>query len=142
MKVSKIFEFDAAHMLDTHDGKCRNLHGHTYRLEVTLSGSLLQGGPKDGMVCDFADLKSSVQQWVLSRFDHAFLYDCRNSHETELGRLLESWGRKTLALPCRTTAENMAVHIFDSLRQHKLPVAAVKLWETPSSCVEYTGADT
>ena len=61
MKITKIFTFDSSHMLDGHDGKCQNLHGHTYRLEVEVSGSLIQGGAKDGMVADFADVKACVR---------------------------------------------------------------------------------
>ena len=61
MKITKIFTFDSSHMLDGHDGKCQNLHGHTYKLEITVSDDPVRGGPKDGMVMDFTDLKAIVK---------------------------------------------------------------------------------
>lgn len=140
MNITRIFTFDAAHMLDTHDGKCRNLHGHTYRLEVTLSGSLIQGGAKDGMVCDFSDVKHDIEQHIISRFDHALLYDSNNANECELAALLEQWGKKTLRLPCRTTAENMAAYIYHTLEDAKLPVSHIRLWETPNAYCDYSGS--
>lgn len=64
MKITKIFTFDSSHMLDGHDGKCQNLHGHTYKLEITVSDDPVRGGPKDGMVMDFTDLKAIVKQHI------------------------------------------------------------------------------
>ena len=54
LKIAKEFSFDIAHMLDGHDGKCKNLHGHTYRLQVEVGGPLHASGPKAGMVMDYA----------------------------------------------------------------------------------------
>ena len=61
LKIAKEFSFDIAHMLDGHDGKCKNLHGHTYRLQVEVGGPLHASGPKAGMVMDYADLKDIVK---------------------------------------------------------------------------------
>lgn len=71
MKITKIFTFDSSHMLDGHDGKCQNLHGHTYKLEITVSDGIIKGGAKDGMVMDFTDLKAIVKQHITDPFDHA-----------------------------------------------------------------------
>ncbi|WP_338809617.1 6-carboxytetrahydropterin synthase QueD [Neisseria leonii] len=139
MKITKIFTFDAAHMLDGHDGKCQNLHGHTYSLEITVSGGLIGGGAKDGMVMDFSDLKNMVRQAVIEPFDHAFLYDGSNGRESRIAALLESWDMKTLRLNRRTTAENLAADIYGRLKNTGLAVCRVKLWETPASCAEYEG---
>ncbi|MDO4640405.1 MAG: 6-carboxytetrahydropterin synthase QueD [Neisseria sp.] len=139
MKITKIFTFDSSHMLDGHDGKCQNLHGHTYRLEVTVSGSLIEEGAKAGMVMDFTDLKSIVRQTVTEPFDHAFLYHGANPRECQIAALLEGWKMKTLRLDARTTAENMAVEIYRRLREGGLDVCRIKLWETPESCAEYEG---
>jgi len=87
MKITKIFTFDSSHMLDGHDGKCQNLHGHTYKLEITVSAPVIQGGAKDGMVMDFTDLKAIVKQHITDPFDHAFIYHGNNERESHFGRL-------------------------------------------------------
>ncbi|QEY23502.1 6-carboxytetrahydropterin synthase QueD [Neisseria animalis] len=139
MKITKIFTFDSSHMLDGHDGKCQNLHGHTYKLEITVSDGLIQGGAKDGMVMDFTDLKAIVKQQIIDPFDHAFIYDGSNERESRIAALLEEWNMKTLRLQRRTTAENMTVEIYGRLQNAGINVCSVKLWETPTSCAEYEG---
>lgn len=139
MKISKIFTFDASHMLDGHDGKCQNLHGHTYQLEVTVASILINEGAKAGMVMDFADLKTSVKQTILEPFDHAFLYHGNNERESQIAALLEGWQMKTLRLNQRTTAENLAIEMYHRLQAVGVPVCRIKLWETPTSYAEYEG---
>ena len=139
MKISKIFTFDASHMLDGHDGKCQNLHGHTYQLEVTVASILISEGAKAGMVMDFADLKTWVKQTILEPFDHAFLYHGNNERESQIAALLESWQMKTLRLNQRTTAEHLAIEMYHRLQAVGVPVCRIKLWETPTSYAEYEG---
>lgn len=139
MKISKIFTFDASHMLDGHDGKCQNLHGHTYQLEVTVASILISEGAKAGMVMDFADLKTWVKQTILEPFDHAFLYHGNNERESQIAALLEGWQMKTLRLNQRTTAENLAIEMYHRLQAVGVPVCRIKLWETPTSYAEYEG---
>ena len=139
MKITKIFTFDSSHMLDGHDGKCQNLHGHTYKLEITVSDGIVRGGPKDGMVMDFTDLKTIVKKYITDPFDHAFIYHGDNGRECQIAALLEGWNMKTLRLPCRTTAENMSIEMYDRLKNAGLNVHSVKLWETPTSRAEYEG---
>ena len=139
MKISKIFTFDASHMLDGHDGKCQNLHGHTYQLEVTVASILISEGAKAGMVMDFADLKTSVKQTILEPFDHAFLYHGNNERESQIAALLEGWQMKTLRLNQRTTAEHLAIEMYHRLQAVGVPVCRIKLWETPTSYAEYEG---
>lgn len=139
MKISKIFTFDASHMLDGHDGKCQNLHGHTYQLEVTVASILINEGAKAGMVMDFADLKASVKQTILEPFDHAFLYHGNNERESQIAALLEGWQMKTLRLNQRTTAEHLAIEMYHRLQAVGVPVCRIKLWETPTSYAEYEG---
>ncbi|HGJ8572716.1 TPA: 6-carboxytetrahydropterin synthase QueD [Neisseria gonorrhoeae] len=141
MKITKIFTFDSSHMLDGHDGKCQNLHGHTYKLEITVSDGTIKGGAKDGMVMDFTDLKAIVKQHITDHFDHAFIYHGGNGRESQIAALLEGCNMKTLRLPCRTTAENMAVEMYCRLKNAGLNVCRVKLWETPTSCAEYEGGE-
>ena len=113
--ITKQFKFEAAHSLPNHDGKCKNLHGHSYVLEVTVSGSIIQDGPKEGMVMDFADLSHIVESEIVSQWDHQFLNDM---------------------LPFTTTAENLTVECFKRIETKGINVTKVKLWETAKSFVE------
>ncbi|WP_082283093.1 6-pyruvoyl trahydropterin synthase family protein, partial [Neisseria gonorrhoeae] len=101
----------------------------------------IKGGAKDGMVMDFTDLKAIVKQHITDHFDHAFIYHGGNGRESQIAALLEGWNMKTLRLPCRTTAENMAVEMYCRLKNAGLNVCRVKLWETPTSCAEYEGGE-
>ena len=113
--ITKQFKFEAAHSPPNHDGKCRNLHGHSYVLEVTVSGEIIQGGIKDGMVMDFADLSEIVECEIISQWDHQFLNDI---------------------LPFTTTAENLATECFQRIEAKGVNVTKIKLWETAKSFVE------
>lgn len=138
-KTAKQFTFDMAHLLDGHDGKCQNLHGHTYILQVEVSGCLHSDGAKRGMVIDFGDLKALVKQYVLDRMDHAFIYDQYSQKESEIAAVLQKHHSKTYPLTTRSTAEEMARHIFQILKTDaKIPVCRVCLWETPTSWCEYS----
>lgn len=135
-KIAKEFQFDACHMLDGHNGKCHNLHGHTYRLLVEISNELITSGSSADMVMDYADIKSIVKQQIIDQLDHAYLYNQNNTNERQIAELLQQMQRKVFAFPCRTTAEGMSKFIFDRL-SHFLPVSMIKLWETPTSYCEY-----
>ncbi|MDG6457467.1 6-carboxytetrahydropterin synthase QueD [Glaesserella parasuis] len=136
-KIAKEFSFDMAHMLDGHDGKCKNLHGHTYTLQVEITGELHTNGAKSGMVMDYSDLKVAVKQYILDKMDHAFIYDSTSEKECKVATLLQSLDSKTFGIPARTTAEQMAKYIFDTLTAEGLPVSLIRLWETPTSYCEY-----
>lgn len=137
-RVSKEFSFDMAHLLDGHDGKCQNLHGHTYKLQVEVAGDLLVDGAKKSMVMDFSDLKAVVKKAILDPMDHAFIYDQTSERESKIAMLLQELQSKTFGVNFRTTAEEMARFIFQRLKyDEKLPISAVRLWETPTSFCEY-----
>ncbi|WP_273392954.1 6-carboxytetrahydropterin synthase QueD [Actinobacillus porcinus] len=135
-KVSKEFSFDMAHILDGHDGKCQNLHGHTYKLQVEVSGDLVADGAKKGMVVDFTDVKRIVKATILDPMDHAFIYDTTSERECKIAALLNELNSKTFGIPVRTTAEEMARFMFNRLKD-QLPISAIRLWETPTSFCEY-----
>lgn len=137
-KIAKKFSFDMAHMLDGHDGKCQNLHGHTYTLQVEIGGELHTSGAKSGMVMDYSDLKAIVKTHILDKMDHAFIYDSTSERECQVANLLNSLNSKTFSIPTRTTAEQMAKYIFDTLCDVGLPVSLIRLWETPTSYCEYS----
>ncbi|KGQ45936.1 6-carboxytetrahydropterin synthase QueD [Gallibacterium anatis] len=138
LKVAKEFSFDMAHLLDGHDGKCQNLHGHTYKLQVIVSGETEDNGAKKGMVIDFADLKRAVNELIISPMDHAFIYDQSSERETKIAQLLQQLNSKTFALPVRSTAENLAQFIFQRLQENVgFHLHSIRLWETPTSFAEY-----
>ncbi|WNS45083.1 6-carboxytetrahydropterin synthase QueD [Paenibacillus sp. MMS20-IR301] len=139
VSVCKIFTFDAAHQLIGHQGKCSNLHGHTYKLEIVLKGvpSVEEGSSGEGFVIDFSEIKRIVKQSVVDRLDHAFL---AMGNEPVLDTL-KATGSKVAQLSFRTTAENLSAYIAYELKQAALPVYSVKLWETPTSWAEVRAAD-
>ena len=137
-RVSKEFSFDMAHLLDVHDGKCPNLHVQTYKLLVEVAGDLLVDGAKKSMVMDFSDLKAVVKKAILEPMDHAFIYDQTSERESKIAMLLQELQSKTFGVNFRTTAEEMARFIFQRLKyDEKLPISAIRLWETPTSFCEY-----
>ena len=111
--MTRSFTFDAAHQLPWHAGKCRNLHGHTYRLEVGVEGPVSE----HGIVWDFADLNELVRREVLDRFDHQYLNDLMDNPTAEL-IAADIWKR------LETTALS------------PLTLAHLKLWEGADSAVE------
>ncbi|MFD1887695.1 6-carboxytetrahydropterin synthase QueD [Paenibacillus wenxiniae] len=134
VKVCKIFSFDSAHQLVNHKGKCANVHGHTYKLEVNLKAEpiLSEGSTDEGFVIDFSDLKAIVKEEVINEFDHAFIAQGNEpSYET-----IKNSGSKVCLLGFRTTVENMATYICWKLAKRNLPVHSVKLWETPTGWAE------
>jgi 6-pyruvoyltetrahydropterin/6-carboxytetrahydropterin synthase len=110
--VTRTFAFEAAHELPWHEGRCRRLHGHSYRLEVTVEGPV---GP-NGMVVDFADVKAVVQREVVDRYDHHYLNDVVDN----------------------PTAELLAHDIWKVLEAGGLALARLRLWETADCSVELT----
>lgn len=120
MFLTKKFTFDSAHKLPNHKGKCKNLHGHTYVLEVTIRGGVDE---KTGMVMDFKDIKEVVSELVLEKIDHQYI-------------------NEIIRVP---TAENTAKWIWEILYKNFLKygvkLQAIKLWENPDSYVTYKLSD-
>jgi 6-pyruvoyltetrahydropterin/6-carboxytetrahydropterin synthase len=132
--VTKTIRFDAAHILTNHQGLCKNLHGHTYRVDVSVT----QGdGDTSDMVIDFKDLKRIASEVVCERFDHAFIYNTESAGEREIAAVVEKNGMRTVAIPFRSTAENLARMFFGELKARIPGLSAVKVWETADSCAEY-----
>lgn len=150
LSITKIFNYEAAHALKGYDGLCANIHGHSYRLEVTVSkagisaepGSYLQSGnddPKNGMLMDFSDLKTLVNRAVIDDFDHALVL---NADTDPL--LLEQLGknyRKIIRTDFQPTSENM-VSFFAQRLIGVLPsgirLVRLRLYETATSFTDWT----
>lgn len=124
--------FDSAHFLADYYGKCENLHGHRWRLEVTLeSPELQQDGTMQDMVLDFGVFKKAVRDLAES-LDHTFLVE-EGTLAPQTVAALESEGFTLTVLPFRTTAENLARYCFEQLAAQRLPVAQVEVDETPNN---------
>lgn len=137
--VCKIFTFDAAHQLMDHKGKCCNLHGHTYKLEVLLKGPVIgaDNPSEEGFVIDFSDLKHIVKELVVDKLDHAFL---AMGNEPIID-ILRTTNSKIALLGFRTTVENLCSFICYQLKEAGLPVYSVKLWETPTAWAQVKASD-
>lgn len=140
MEITTRLEFDAGHRIPDHKSQCRNLHGHRYAIEITLSGDIIQAehASDNGMVMDFADVKRIARETIVDRWDHAFLV---YQGDTAVLDFLNSLpGHKTVVFPTIPTAENMAAEAFRLLKaqyrgtfDHHLQLVKVRLYETPNS---------
>ncbi len=143
IRITKRYSFELAHALYAHDGGCAQVHGHSYVLEVTLLGvpRVEPGHPKNGMVMDFADLKTIVNKEVVHRYDHALLLS--EQHRETIGTLGSPFG-KVLFVPWQPTCENMVLDIVARIGT-QLPAGvsllAVRLHETATSYAEWNAHD-
>ena len=132
--VTKTVKFDAAHVLTNHQGLCKNLHGHTYRVDVSVAQT--EDDDRD-MVIDFKDLKGIANEVICDRFDHAFIYNTASAGEKEIAAVVEKNGMRTVAIPFRSTAENLAKMFYGELKLRIPGLSSVRVWETAESCAEY-----
>ncbi len=133
-----------AHTLYEYDGLCRNIHGHSYNLEVTISGEPRNepGHPKDGMVLDFSELKAIVKSRIVDIFDHALMVN--NLVPEEQMQLLRQTTNRIIVVDFQPTSENIVVYIAEILQQH-LPAGvnlfSIRLFETVTSFAEWFASD-
>ena len=124
--IVKEFRFEAAHHLPFHEGGCRRLHGHSYRLQIGIGEELKNTyGPETGMVMDFSRLKRIVNEQIVAEFDH----QCLNDINPLCGEGEMPWPGDT------PTAEMMSIWIMNRLAPH-IPIKLVRLWETETSYAE------
>lgn len=131
--VTKTVRFDAAHILTNHAGLCRNLHGHTYRVDVSVAADDVAD-----MVIDFKDLKNIANEVICERFDHSFIYSTSSEGEREIAAVVERHGMRTVPIPCRSTAENLARMFYNDLKPRIPGLASVRVWETADSSAVYS----
>ncbi len=140
IQVTKEFSFEMAHALEGHDGACSRIHGHSYRLWVTVAGEPSGDGssPKQGMVVDFGDLKRLVGERIISRFDHAFVVR-RTADNSALVDAMSAHYEGVRIIDWQPTSENLVSHFAELLRP-VLPVGvtlrAIRLSETATSYAE------
>lgn len=128
--------FDSAHFLSGYAGKCANLHGHRWKVEVSVAQEALQEqGQCRGMILDFGDVKKAVRR-IADFFDHATIYEEGTLKAATIAAFQEE-NFRLLAVPFRPTAENFARHIYELLQKENLPVHGVAVYETPENCAVY-----
>jgi len=144
IRVTKEFTFETAHALWKYDGPCRNVHGHSYKLFVTLIGEPLNDteNPKNGMVMDFGDLKETVNREIVRIFDHAVVISNRLGSE-KLDAINKMFGN-VLVVDYQPTCENLIADMADRIKIH-LPVNtslhSLRLYETATSYAEWFADD-
>ena len=145
IRITKDFRFETGHALYGYNGKCKNIHGHNFKLSVTVTGSPIidKSNPKYGMVIDFSDLKEIVNKEIISVFDHATVFN-KNTPHVEEGEFLMERGHKILLIDYQPTSEMMVLN-FAKLITSKLPshitLHSLKLQETDTSCAEWFASD-
>ncbi|GAA0713552.1 6-carboxytetrahydropterin synthase [Aquimarina litoralis] len=145
IRITKKFTFEAGHALYGYDGKCKNLHGHSYKLSVTVIGEPITDTShvKLGMVMDFGDLKRIVKKDIEDVFDHATIFN-KNTPHLELAQELKRRGHHVILVDYQPSTENMIIDFAAKIKA-KLPenikLHSLKLQETETSYAEWYASD-
>lgn len=145
IRITKQFSFETGHALFGYDGKCKNVHGHSYKLSVTVIGEPIsdRSNVKFGMVIDFSDLKKIVREEIVEKFDHATVFNKTTPH-VELARELESRGHHVILVDYQPTSENMVIDFANKITQRlpeSIALFSLRLQETDSSFAEWFLSD-
>lgn len=129
--------FDSAHFLKGYQGKCSNIHGHRWTIEVTVASDEVEAdGQIRGMIVDFKTLKNDLKD-LADEFDHKFIIEEGSLKEKTKEALLEE-DFAIVGLPFRPTAENLAKYFYDRMEEKEYQVVLVKVYETPNNCAGYS----
>jgi 6-pyruvoyltetrahydropterin/6-carboxytetrahydropterin synthase len=144
IRVTKQFGFEMSHALLNYDGLCRNIHGHSYKLQITVTGEpiSLPGDPKDGMVIDFSQLKQLIREHIVNELDHSLMINEKAPTDklSQLGQMYE----RHHVVPFQPTTENMVVYIAEKVKPllpEHIELFSVRLFETSSSFAEWFAQD-
>jgi 6-pyruvoyltetrahydropterin/6-carboxytetrahydropterin synthase len=145
IRITKQFTFEMAHALHGYDGKCKNIHGHSYKLDVCVIGSPKNSekDPKYGMVIDFGDLKHIVKSEVIEKMDHAIMLNVNSPHK-QLAETLKAEGHKIEEVNYQPTSENMAIDFANRIKPQLadgLELHSLKLRETETAFAEWYAED-
>jgi len=144
--VQKEIEFDAGHRVPLHASKCKNPHGHRYKVRATVAGHLQEEGSATGMVIDFGDIKQLLTERVHDVFDHGFIVHVRDIammkalgqwYDPEHQMYVNDNGWKVIVVDWTPTAEEMAAAIYRDLWDHIPGLQYIDVWETPTSVARY-----
>lgn len=145
IRITKQFNFETGHALYGYDGKCRNVHGHSYKLSVTVIGTpnTDKNHVKFGMVIDFSDLKKIVKEEIVDVFDHATVFN-KNTPHLELAKELSDRGHHVILVDYQPTSEMMIIDFANKIK-NRLPknihLFSLRLQETDTSFAEWFAKD-
>ncbi|MEY3501401.1 MAG: hypothetical protein RL308_3074 [Bacteroidota bacterium] len=145
IRITKQFSFETGHALYGYDGKCKNVHGHSYKLSVTVVGKPItdNSNVKFGMVIDFTDLKKIVKEEIVDQFDHATVFN-KNTPHIELARELQSRDHHVILVEYQPTSENMVIDFANRIKgrlPNGIQLHSLKLQETETSFAEWFQED-
>jgi 6-pyruvoyltetrahydropterin/6-carboxytetrahydropterin synthase len=145
IRITKQFNFETGHALYGYDGKCKNVHGHSYKLSVTVIGTPISDNTnvKWGMVIDFSDLKKIVKEEVVDVFDHAIVFN-KNTPHINLAMTMREQGHNVILADYQPSSENMVIDFAAKIKD-KLPegveLFSLRLQETETSLAEWYASD-
>src|ERR1035437_1671278 len=144
VRITKIFHFEMAHALYGYDGPCKNIHGHSYQLSVTIAGKVDNNNknPKQGMVVDFSVLKEIVNKLIVKELDHALVLNELSPHKKMLNE--NAMFEKIVVTKFQPTCENLLIDFAVIIQKNlpkKIKLHHLKLRETPSSYAEWYASD-
>ncbi|SDE97081.1 6-pyruvoyltetrahydropterin/6-carboxytetrahydropterin synthase [Pricia antarctica] len=145
IRITKQFNFETGHALYGYDGKCRNVHGHSYKLSVTVIGTPISdtSNVKLGMVIDFGDLKKIVKEEIVDQFDHATVFN-KNTPHVELAKELIDRNHQVILADYQPTSENMVIDFAVKIKARlpeNIQLYSLKLQETETSYAEWYAVD-
>jgi len=138
IRITKEFKFEMAHALHGYDGLCKNIHGHSYRLWVTVKGEVKNehGHTKDGMVLDFGVLKKIIKPEIVDKYDHSLVLNSNSPH----AKIDLSAFEKVFLLPYQPTSENLVIDFVNYIKLRlpgNISLCKVVLSETATSFAEW-----
>ncbi len=145
IRITKLFSFETGHALYGYDGKCRNVHGHSYKLSVTVIGKPISdtSNVKYGMVIDFGDLKKIVKEEIVDVFDHATVFN-KNTPHVELAEELKNRGHNVLLVNYQPTSEMMVIDFAEKIKvrlPQDIQLHSLRLQETETSYAEWFASE-
>ncbi|PCJ95283.1 MAG: 6-carboxytetrahydropterin synthase QueD [Flavobacteriaceae bacterium] len=145
IRITKQFTFETGHALYGYDGKCKNVHGHSYKLSVTVIGTPIAdtADVKLGMVIDFGDLKKIVEEEVIDPFDHATVFN-KNTPHVDLAKELTDRGHQVILADYQPTSENMVIDFAAKIKARlpkQIQLHSLKLRETETAFAEWYASD-
>ena len=145
IRITKQFNFETGHALYGYDGKCKNVHGHSYKLSVTVIGKPITdtSNVKYGLVIDFSDLKKIVKEEIVVEFDHATVFN-KNTPHIELAAELQTRRHHVILVEYQPTSENMVIDFAAKIRSRlpeNIQLFSLRLQETETSYAEWYASD-
>lgn len=144
IRLTKEFNFEMAHALWNYDGLCKNIHGHSYKLLVTVIGEAItdKKNPKLGMVMDFGDLKQIVKKEITEKYDHSIVLS-KDAQQLQIQNITQMFGRMEIS-EYQPTCENLILDFAMKIKNQlpaKVQLHSLKLYETSTSYAEWYASD-